>query len=267
MVRVWIEEPARERESLLAEVYERLAIIREDGRHAVLIIDDAQALASPETLAEVCGLLKLEYEDRRLLSLVLAGTPRLAEALASDPVLAHRVDVKVHLEPLDALTASAYLAHRLQGAGGAASILEPEAVAALHRLGRGIPGLMNTLADNALFEAFLCGRTAVSPVDVERAHRDLGWDAGVAAQAAAPDRDASPRRSAISARPAPAAEEPLDALDSELEAVFEPAASAGRAPFGGFDDRPARASIVPEQGPPKQEDDEPIDLLVELLDD
>ena len=85
-----VEEPAGERETLLAEVYDRLAIIREDGRHAVLIIDDAQALASPETLAEVCGIVKLEYEDRRLLSLVLAGTPLLDEAIASSPLLAHR---------------------------------------------------------------------------------------------------------------------------------------------------------------------------------
>lgn len=252
-----IEEPARERESLLAEVYEQLAIIREDGRHAVLIIDDAQALASPETLAEVCGLLKLEYEDRRLLSLVLAGTPHLAEALASDPVLAHRVDVRVHLEPLDALTAAAYLAHRVQGAGAPASILEPEAVAALHRLGRGIPGLMNTLADNALFEAFLCGRTAVSPVDVERAHRDLGWDAGAAGKPEAPRPQASPQRSGSRVPREAVAAAPLDALDSELEAVFEPAAFAS----------PAPASIVAEQGPPKDEDDEPIDLLVELVDD
>ena len=78
-----IEEPAPEREALIAEIFERLTIIREDGRHAVLIIDDAEALASPETLAEICGLLKLEYEDRRLLSLVLVGTPLLDEVLAS----------------------------------------------------------------------------------------------------------------------------------------------------------------------------------------
>jgi type II secretory pathway predicted ATPase ExeA len=261
-----IEEPAREREALLAEVYEQLAIIREDGRHAVLIIDDAQALASPETLAEVCGLLKLEYEDRRLLSLVLAGTPRLAEALASDSVLAHRVDVKVHLEPLDALTAAAYLAHRVQSAGGPASILEPEAVAALHRLGRGVPGMMNTLADNALFEAFLCGRAAVSSVDVERAHADLGWDAGSAQ--AAPAAPAPPLHTPAAAPP-PASTESLDALDSELEAVFEPSAFEAASPFGAAPAAPGTPppAYVPEQGPPKTEEEEPADLLVELLDD
>ena len=44
-----VEDVAPERDAVVAQVYEQLAIIREDGRHAVLIIDDAQALASPET--------------------------------------------------------------------------------------------------------------------------------------------------------------------------------------------------------------------------
>ena len=139
-----IEEPPREREALIAEIYDRLAIVREDGRHAVLIIDDAQALASPETLSEICGLLKLEYEDRRLLSLVLAGTPNLAEAIGSDDIISHRVDVKVGLEAFDVQTASDYLLHRVRQAGGDGAMLDATCVAALHRFGRGIPGLMNT---------------------------------------------------------------------------------------------------------------------------
>jgi general secretion pathway protein A len=294
-----IEEPAPEREALIAEIYERLAIVREDGRHAVLIIDDAEALASPETLAEICGLLKLEYEDRRLLSLVLSGTPLLEEALASTPILEHRVDVKVHLKPLESETAAAYLAHRVRGAGGDPAILEPEAVRALHAYGRGIPGLMNTLADNALFEAFLCGRGSVTAKDVERAHRDLGWDLPVAPAApmpaaaptaplpaAAPAAFAapeSPRAAAPFAAPAsprPIPEDPsrpsLEDLDSELEAVFEPtpAAPATHAPVhptspevtaSYASERPP--PFVPREGPPKEEPEPPEDLLVELLDD
>jgi type II secretory pathway predicted ATPase ExeA len=270
-----IEEPASDREALIADVYERLAIIREDGRHAVLIIDDAQALASPETLAEVCGILKLEYEDRRLLSLVLAGTPLLDEAIASNPILAHRVDVKVHLTPLDRETAAAYLAHRVRSAGGDPAILDAGAVAALHAYGRGIPGLMNTLADNALFEAFLCGRHGVTAVDVERAHRDLGWDS----PAAAPPAPAPAAAAAAPSPRAPAEAPPpptLEDLDSELEAVFEPSPARAnpRAPLdptspeaiGSFATaEPPR--FVPREGPPKEEPEPIEDLLVELIDD
>ena len=81
-----IEEPPAAREALLGQLYEQLAIVREDGRQAVLMIDDAQALASEGALVEVCELLKLEYEGRRLLSVVLSGSPALWSALPASKV-------------------------------------------------------------------------------------------------------------------------------------------------------------------------------------
>lgn len=110
------EEPKEQRDALLAQIIDQLAIVWEDGRHAVLIIDDAQALSSRETLAELGALLKLQYEERRLLSIVLAGVPELETALAAHPVLAPRVDVRVSLAPLDVSGTRAYVSHRLQGA-------------------------------------------------------------------------------------------------------------------------------------------------------
>ncbi len=40
-----VEEPAEELSTLLGQLYEQLAMVREDGRRAVLIIDEAQVLA------------------------------------------------------------------------------------------------------------------------------------------------------------------------------------------------------------------------------
>lgn len=279
-----IEEPEQERETLLAQVYEQLAIIREEGRHAVLIIDDAHLLASEETLSEVCGLLKLEYEDRRLFSLVLAGDDRLDAAIAADPGLLHRVEVKVRMGSLDVEGVSAYLAHRIRQAGGDPSILEADAVSAVQWLGCGLPGRINTLADNALFEAFLCGRQQTSRADVECAHSALGWEQpaeGPAPQTAptgdagrapampsevppqpmpAADAGPAPTMSADAPpRPAHKAElEVLDPLDSELEAVFEIATSEP-----GSSGSPAHPTPVAIDGPPKEDD--PDDLLIELL--
>jgi len=272
-----IEEPEREREALLAQAYEQLAIIREDGRHAVLIIDDAHLLASQETLLEVCGLLKLEYEERRLFSLVLAGDDQLDAAIAADPGLAHRVEVRVRMESLDIEGAVAYLTHRIRQAGGTPSILEPDAVSTLQRLGGGLPGRINTLADNALFEAFLCGRRQVNHADVECAHRSLGWEQLAEPPAAQPARaaEAPPQPAATPAMPTeappqPAAKaeleflDPLDSalgeLDSELEAVFEIASSEP-----GSSQSAAPATQIAMDGPPKEE--EPEDLLIELLED
>ncbi len=231
-----IEDPGTDREAQIAAIYEKLAIIREDGRHAVLIIDDAEALASGDTLAEICGLLKLEYEDRRLLSLVLAGSPKLEAALARDPLLAQHVDVRVTLAPFDAETSRRYLAHRVEQGGGDPAIIGPDAVAALHELGRGMPGLMNTLADNALFEAFLFGRDAMARTDVERAHGDLGWNGAGA-----------PAAHAVSAAPAFLG---VREVDSQLDAIFEDAGD------------PVPSAINAETLPKDEQD-----LVVELLED
>lgn len=168
-----VEEPAAERGALLAQIYEQLAIVREDGRYTVLILDDAQVL-SRGAMAELGGLLNLEYEDRRLMSLLAVGLPELDLAIAKDSSLSQRVDVRVRLESLDFQNAAAYLAHRLAAVGGSPEIFGEDAIQALFKLGRGRPRLLNTLADNALFEAYLARRPRVDPCDVDRAAADLG---------------------------------------------------------------------------------------------
>lgn len=294
-----VEEPATQHEAIIGQIYERLAIIHEDGRRAVLIIDDAHALASSETLAEVCALVKLEYEDRRLLTVVLAGAPTLDAAVRRDPLLAHHVDVKVHLPPLPRDEAVDYLSARIRTAGGDPQIVLPGAAAALHELSEGAPGRLNVLADNALYEAFVARRNQMTRSDVERAYRDLGW-AGVEGGDAEPAPAPRGRRGRSSgdagqAERAALAEQtmmatasdseatvrgmaPLGQTDAEVDAVFGPGASGGGMDFeaGPAAARPrGRAQAAPTEvalereeleGPPK-EGDEVDDLFMELLDD
>ena len=100
------EEPASDRASLLGQIYEQLAIVREDGRHAVLMIDDAQIM-TPEVFSELGGLLNLEYEDRRLVSMLFVGSPELDRLVQNDASIMPRVDVRVQLQPLDMADATA----------------------------------------------------------------------------------------------------------------------------------------------------------------
>lgn len=167
------EEPSADRGVLLSQIYEQLAIVREEGRHAVLMIDDAQ-LMTPTVFAELSGLLNLEYEDKRLLSMLFVGSPELDQLVQNVPGIMPRVDVRVRLQPLDMANAAAYLKHRLDAVGANAAILPSAAMEALFKFGRGRPRLLNTLADNALFEAYLAGRSAIDATDVERAASDLG---------------------------------------------------------------------------------------------
>jgi type II secretory pathway predicted ATPase ExeA len=167
------EEPARDRAGVLGQIYEQLAIVREDGRHAVLIVDDAQVM-SPQVFAELGGLLSLEYEDRRLMSMLFVGSPELDRQIQNDASLFPRVDVRVRIQPLDLQSSIAYLTHRLQVARARPDLIPPATMEVLCKLSRGRPRRLNTLADNALFETYLAGRMSMEPGDVERAAADLG---------------------------------------------------------------------------------------------
>ncbi len=168
-----VEEPAADAQALIGQIYEQLAVVREDGRHTVLIFDEAQVLVEQGLLPELRGLLNLEYEERRMLTLLLVGLPSLASAIRREPALRDRVDLRIEMPALDATYAAQYLSHRILSVGGNPAILDPSAVDALVKAARGIPRHLNSMADGALFEAHLAGRVAVSAIDVERAARDL----------------------------------------------------------------------------------------------
>jgi len=239
-----VESPSRERATVLAEVYDQLAIVREDGRHVVVILDEAQVLAEQGVLRELRGLLNLEYEERRLVTLVLVGMPALARAVADEPAVADRVDVPLRLAPLTNEESSRYITHRIRAAGGNPAIVESGAVAALVKWGAGVPRRLNRLADAALFEAHLAGRVSATAADVERAAAELEMreperEAGAAAVEApkklfapepAPVRPAVPLPAPAAARKAvppkaaaAAAPAPKRAPARDLDAIFEEA--------------------------------------------
>lgn len=216
---VGVEGPSDDRSALLAQLYDQLAIVREDGRHTVLILDDAHIL-SRDAMAEVCGLLNLEYEDRRLLSLMLVGVPELDVMLSHDPSLGARVDVRVHLSPLDLANARGYLSHRLSVVGGSPDLFTEAAVAALFKFGRGRPRLLNTLADNALFEAYLDGRKQVDAVHVERSAGDLGVGADPGSTYTQIPVGRMPTATSVAA-PVPAARDAADGNDPNEDSALE----------------------------------------------
>ena len=114
-----------------------------------------------------------------------------------------RVDVRVRMQPLDMPDTTAYIQHRLTAVNGNTQLVPAAVIETLYKFGRGRPRLLNTLADNALFEAYLAGRAALDPGDIERAAADLG----IGPDPGATFSPASLRTSV----PAPAAVEPVPA--------------------------------------------------------
>ena len=133
------------------------------GRRTVLIVDEAQNLA-PEVLEQVRLLTNLETARQKLLQIILIGQPELRQLLERIDLrqLAQRVTARYHLKPLSRDESIGYLQHRLKVAGANAQVLTPRAAREIYRLGRGVPRVMNVIADRALLGAYAREQRVVS---------------------------------------------------------------------------------------------------------
>jgi len=144
------------------------------GLTTVLIVDEAQNL-SGAVLEQLRLLTNLETNSRKLLQIILIGQPELREQLLRNDLrqIAQRITARYHLGPLDRADLADYLQHRLAVAGGRQQIFTPRAVTALYRASRGIPRLVNVLADRALLGAYAQGQIRVGAGTVKRAAREV----------------------------------------------------------------------------------------------
>jgi general secretion pathway protein A len=140
------------------------------GRGTVVIIDEAQNL-SPAVLEQIRLLTNLETDKRKLLRIILLGQPELGDLLSRNELrqLAQRITARYHLRGLNREDTYAYVIHRLARAGGSSRIFTRAALARLYRISRGIPRVINLVADRALLGAYVLGRNRVTAGLVERA--------------------------------------------------------------------------------------------------
>jgi type II secretory pathway predicted ATPase ExeA len=204
-----VESPADEKTALLSQLYQRLIQIYESGKKAIVLIDEAQMLQAKEIMEEFRGLLNLEVPERKLVSFVFFGLNELNDNLKLDPPLNQRVALKSTLEPLDVASAEAYMKHRLRLAGAKRMLFTGEAIRLIHKYSRGVPRLVNTLSDNALFETFLSRGNIVDDAVVLAVATDLGLKADIEA------RETEEKLKA--ATPASSGPAPADDFDRMLE--------------------------------------------------
>ncbi|MCU0701907.1 MAG: AAA family ATPase [Myxococcaceae bacterium] len=198
-----VENPAQEKLALLSQLYQRLLQIYEQGRKAVVLIDEAQMLETRELMEEFRGLLNLEVPERKLISFVFFGLPEIEKNLKLDPPLAQRVAMRYRLEPFNAESTEAYIKHRMRLAGSARAPFTAAAMEAVHRRASGTPRVINTLCDNALFEAFLARSQEIGPGLIEQIADNLGLETGAVAQPPPAGPPAAPL-TVPTAAPAPA---------------------------------------------------------------
>ncbi len=210
-----VENPAEEKLPLLSQLYQRLLQIYEQGKKAVVLIDEAQMLATREIMEEFRGLLNLEVPERKLISFVFFGLPEIEQNLNLDPPLRQRVALRYRLEAFQSDSSQAYIQHRLRLAGAPRLPFTPDAIDAIHRFSKGTPRVINTLCDNALYEAFLARQHEIDGRFVERIARDLGLEVDSTPVSSRPDTNPLP--TAIPASPPSAVD--LSDIDRYLESL------------------------------------------------
>jgi N-acetylmuramoyl-L-alanine amidase/type II secretory pathway predicted ATPase ExeA len=146
------------------------------GKRFVLIVDEAQNL--DDSVLETIRLLSnFETSNTKLLQIVLAGQPQLAEKLGKKELeqLLQRVTTLKRLETLTPEETAGYIKHRLKVAGHhGEELFEPESLARIAELSRGIPRIINKICFQALSEAYAESRRSISPYIVVKASRKLG---------------------------------------------------------------------------------------------
>jgi type II secretory pathway predicted ATPase ExeA len=159
---------------MLKQLYERLLQIEKEGRKAVVLIDEAQMLNSRELMEEFRGLLNLEVPDKKLLNVLFFGLPGLDDVLKLDAPLAQRVAYRIRLKPFSGEATCRYINHRLSVIDCQHSPFLEDALPVIHKYSGGVPRLINTICDNALFEAYLRRLKEIGPGLVSDVAEDLG---------------------------------------------------------------------------------------------
>lgn len=155
-------------------MFEQILYCHNQGKHVVIVIDEAQAL-SDESLEALRLLTNLETESRKLLQIVLFAQPELQQRLARRSLrqLNQRITFSHQLGVLDRDEISKYIAQRLIVAGhDDGELFSSGAQDLLHRVTGGTPRIVNILAHKALLAAYGKEKNKVNCWAVRQAIKD-----------------------------------------------------------------------------------------------
>lgn len=221
----------RGKDGLLEEFNRLLFETADSGRKVLVFIDEGNALRS-SCLEGLRLLTNMQEDTRNLLTIVLAGQPKLARMLEDRrrSNLYQRIGVYSHLEPLESVhQVREYVEYRLARADVTREIFQEAAIEAVSRHSDGVPRLINRLCKLSLKAGETNGLAYIDETLVE----DIAsrFDRGARRRHRA-RRNAQARQSQFEAVPptfpvGPAGEEELDSPPLPHEDLLDERFSAG----------------------------------------
>jgi type II secretory pathway predicted ATPase ExeA len=156
-------EPRFRKSDVIREIKERvLKLSRAQKIQPILVIDDAHLLPA-HVLDDLRLLTSFDADSRDDLTMVLCGHPQLEAnlRLAINEALAQRIVLRVRVRSMHPDEVDAYLRYRLELAGRTAKLFLPEASEAIARAARGIPRVVDRLAETSILVALRNKRTEI----------------------------------------------------------------------------------------------------------
>ena len=160
---------------LLKRLETFLIACREQGKRALLVVDEAQNL-TPRAVEELRMLSNFQAADRSLLQTFLLGQPEFRVTMQSAGMtqLRQRVIASYHLGPLDAEDTTAYIQHRLQTVGWTDDPkFEETAYIEILSFTGGIPRKINTLCDRLMLMGYIEEKHSFSGAEVTAVIADI----------------------------------------------------------------------------------------------
>ena len=200
--------PSSDPVSIHSQLNEALLQEARAGRQLVFFIDEAQNL-SQSVLESVRLLSDFETSQGKLLQIILAGQPQLANTLMKPEMLqlTQRISVTSFLDPLDAAEVGQYINHRLGVAGYQGKpLFTPDALQLVAQESQGIPRNINNICFGALSTACALRLKRIDREVVEEVAADQNLRSLRRRHAPGPTPTATQKRDGTaegSARPAP----------------------------------------------------------------
>ncbi len=181
----------------------------QSGRRFVVVIDEAQNLGG--RVLEVVRLLSnFETPSDKLIQIILAGQPQLAEKLVSPNLiqLRQRISMVCRLKPFTPIETKLYIDHRLGVAGHDSKIplFTDRAGAMIAKHSEGIPRNINNLCFNALALGSALGKRVIDHEVISEVLGDLDLGSLLAGSVVDLNREETPRFTISQSSPGIAAE-------------------------------------------------------------
>ena len=143
-------------QEMLNRLYGILIEEYKKGHNVALVIDEAQNMPM-QTLESLRMLSNLETSKDKLIQIILAGQPELAQMLERKELrqLRQRIALKAVISPLSRDECAAYIQHRMARASSrGTAVFTQRALKKIIAQSGGIPRVINVLCDNALITGF-----------------------------------------------------------------------------------------------------------------